>query len=196
MHAQLPFTPSAPMTTWTSFDTTFGPSGIAWRGDVIMRVVLPVAHEDEVAKRMRRAAPGAIRGTPPAWAARAIARMAAHLAGELDDLQDLPVVQAASAFERSIYTLTRAIPPGQTRSYGDLAAATGDATQARAVGQAMARNPVPLIVPCHRVLAAGGALGGFSAPGGTETKHRLLHLEGAAIAAQLGMFDTLPGAPR
>ena len=183
------------MTIWTSFDTPFGPSGVAWNGDVIVRVVLPVEDQDELAARMRRAAPGAARGTPPAWVTRAIARMAAHLGGVLDDLQDLPVVQAASAFERSIYSLTRAIPPGQTRTYGELAAATGDATQARAVGQAMARNPVPLIVPCHRVLAAGGALGGFSAPGGTETKHRLLQLEGAAIAAQLGMFDVVPGSP-
>lgn len=181
------------MTTWTSFDTTFGVSGVAWNGDVIVRVVLPVEHQGELATRMRRAAPGAIPGPPPPWVARAIARMTAHYAGDLDDLRDLPVVQAASAFERSIYALTRAIPPGQTRTYGELAAATGDATQARAVGQAMARNPVPLIVPCHRVLAAGGALGGFSAPGGTETKHRLLQLEGAAVAAQLGMFDAVPG---
>jgi methylated-DNA-[protein]-cysteine S-methyltransferase len=114
----------------------------------------------------------------------------------LDDLRTIPVVLADTPFERRVYALTRDIPPGPTRTYGELAAAAGDATLARAVGQAMARNPVPLIVPCHRVLAAGGALGGFSAPGGTETKHRLLQLEGAAIAAQLGMFDRAPAGLR
>lgn len=177
------------MPAWTSFETAFGLCAVAWHGDVITRVVLPVSGEDELARRMLRAAPGASRGTPPAWVQQAITRMTAHFAGALDDLRDIPVVQVANLFERSIYALTRAIAPGQTRTYGELAAATGDVTQARAVGQAMARNPVPLIVPCHRVLAAGGALGGFSAPGGTETKHRLLQLEGAAVASQLGMFD-------
>jgi methylated-DNA-[protein]-cysteine S-methyltransferase len=186
----------ASMTTWTSFDTAFGTCAVAWNADVITRLVLPVARSEDLGARVRRAAPDAQRGTPPTWVQQAITRMSAHLAGSLDDLGDIPVIQAATPFERSVYALTRAIPPGHTRTYGELAAATGDATQARAVGQAMARNPVPLIVPCHRVLAAGGALGGFSAPGGTDTKHRLLQLEGAAVAAQLGMFDTHVGALR
>ena len=177
------------MASWTSFETAFGWCGVAWQGDVITRVVLPMSGEDELATHTQRAVPGASREAPPAWVQQAITRMTAHFTGALDDLRDIPVVLAANVFERSIYSLTRAIPPGQTRTYGELAAATGDATQARAVGQAMARNPVPLIVPCHRVLAAGGALGGFSAPGGTETKYSLLQLEGAAVASQLGMFD-------
>jgi methylated-DNA-[protein]-cysteine S-methyltransferase len=78
-----------------------------------------------------------------------------------------------------VFEIARTIPPGRTLSYGEVAQALGDATLARAVGQALGRNPFPIIVPCHRVLAAGGKAGGFSAPGGVKTKARLLEIEGA-----------------
>src|SRR5262249_25431219 len=91
-------------------------------------------------------------------------------------------------FHRRVYAIARSIPPGGTLTYGDIANRLGDPTLARAVGQALGENPFPIIVPCHRVLAANGRLGGFSAPGGTTTKLKLLRIEGADAAAQLELF--------
>ncbi|MBK8247485.1 MAG: methylated-DNA--[protein]-cysteine S-methyltransferase [Gemmatimonadetes bacterium] len=184
------------MSGCTVFGTAIGTCAIAWREPLIVGLSLPMNDGSSSIARLLQRHPDLTSTEAPSAILRVIARVVAHVGGALDDLRDVPVEPAPGAFDRTIYALTRAIPPGQTRTYGELAAAAGDATQARAVGQAMARNPVPLIVPCHRVLAAGGALGGFSAPGGTATKHRLLQLEGAAVAAQLGMFDLSPGTPR
>src|SRR5207244_11104545 len=94
-----------------------------------------------------------------------------------------------SEFHRRVYAIARAIPPGRTLTYGDIANRLGDPTAARAVGRALGENPFPIVVPCHRVLAANGKLGGFSAPGGPPTKLTLLRIEGAEAAAQLGLFD-------
>ncbi len=97
---------------------------------------------------------------------------------------------ALGEFERRVYALTRAIAPGQTSTYGALAAALGDPGAARAVGQAMGHNPYPLVVPCHRVLAADGGWGGFSAGDGVTTKLRLLRIEGAEAVRQMPLFDS------
>ena len=119
--------------------------------------------------------------------------MVALLAGEPRDLRHAPLAMAAlPSFHQRVYAIVRQIPPGQTRSYGEVAALCGDRQAARAVGQAMARNPFPLIVPCHRVLAAHGRSGGFSASGGVMTKLRLLAIEGAALGrAAPGAAGTL-----
>ena len=90
-----------------------------------------------------------------------------------------------SPFFRQVYEVAREIPPGQTRTYGEIAKAVGQPAAAQEVGQAMAKNPVPILVPCHRVSAAGGKLGGFSAPGGPVTKAKLLALEGAPVTPSL-----------
>ena len=92
---------------------------------------------------------------------------------------DLPIRPAGTAFQQRVWQLMLAIPAGATRTYGDLAAELGSA--ARAVGAACGANPLPIIIPCHRVLAAGGRLGGYSGDGGTETKAALLRLEGALL---------------
>ena len=84
-------------------------------------------------------------------------------------------------FHRRVYEAARAIPPGNTLSYGDIAKRVGAPGAARAVGQALGRNPFPIVVPCHRVLAAGGKIGGFSAQGGVATKRRMLAIEGARV---------------
>ena len=106
----------------------------------------------------------------------------AHLAGQPQDLRDLPLdFSGVQDFERRVYAAARALDPGQTCTYGEMAHAIGQPAALRAVGQALGHNPWPLVIPCHRVLAAGGRLGGFSAPGGSETKRRLLVLE-------MGMF--------
>ncbi len=107
---------------------------------------------------------------------RAAEQIAAYFAGDLQAF-DLPLKPAGSDFQRAVWREMLRIPYGETRSYGDLAKATGGV--ARAVGGACGANPIPIVIPCHRVLAADRALGGFSGGRGAETKAELLTLEGA-----------------
>ena len=118
--------------------------------------------------------------------------MVALLNGERRDLNDVTIdTQALPAFNRKVYDIARTIPPGATLTYGEIAERLGDKLLARAVGQALGENPIPLIVPCHRVLAAGGKTGGFSAPGGVVTKLQLLTIEGAEPGGPT-LFERLP----
>ena len=118
------------------------------------------------------------------------------LAGDRVDLRFIALeTSALDPFEREVYAAARAIPAGEVRTYGELAAAVGRPGAARAVGRALGRNPWPIVVPCHRILAANAA-GGFSAPGGTDTKFRLLEIEGARRPGPPQLFDALPLAVR
>lgn len=110
--------------------------------------------------------------------ARAAADLAAYFAGELRDF-DLPVAPEGTAHDRKVWRAMQRIPPGETRSYGEIARAIGSGAQA--VGNACGRNPIPIVIPCHRIVGAGGALGGYSGQGGAETKRFLLGLEGAGV---------------
>jgi methylated-DNA-[protein]-cysteine S-methyltransferase len=177
------------MSGCTSFSSAIGHCAIAWRGDTIIGLSLPMEDGSSPVERLLHRHPGLPRSAAPPAIQRVIARLVAHLYGALDDLRDVPVQSAQGTFDRTIYALTREIPPGATRSYGELATAAGDASLAREVGQAMGRNPTPLLVPCHRVLPADGSIGGFSAPGGSDTKRRLLAIERAQAVAQLAIFD-------
>jgi methylated-DNA-[protein]-cysteine S-methyltransferase len=160
------------MSTFTLFDTPIGRCGIAWEGDAIVGVQLPEARFD-----------GSEPGAPPLWVQRAIADIVASLRGEADDLADIPLdLDRLAAFPRRVYEVVRTIPAGETMSYGEVAAAAGSPGAARAVGQALGRNPFAIIVPCHRVLAAGGRTGGFTADGGVTTKLRMLAIEGVRPA--------------
>jgi methylated-DNA-[protein]-cysteine S-methyltransferase len=115
--------------------------------------------------------------------AQAIDGIVALLDGQARDLTDVPLDfdESVPAFHRRVYDVARTIRPGTTLSYGEIAVRVGEPDAARAVGQALGRNPIPIIVPCHRVLAANGGTGGFSAPGGTATKLQLLAIEGARL---------------
>jgi methylated-DNA-[protein]-cysteine S-methyltransferase len=118
---------------------------------------------------------------PGTWNSRLIARLQAYAAGRPDDFSDVPVdTGAVTEFRRRVLDRCRRIPYGKTLTYQQLAASVGSAGAARAVGNAMAANRVPLVIPCHRVVPSGGRLGGFSAPGGTRMKQRLLDLEAHA----------------
>ncbi len=178
-------------TGYATFNTAIGTCAVAWRDDTIVGFSLPALNDQALVKRFEARHPGAERLVPSPAVATAIRRTTRHLAGELDDFGDLDVQPQVPEFERRVYALTRAIAPGSTRSYGELATELGDPTLARAVGQAMAHNPVPLLVPCHRVLSSDGSLHGFSAPGGLDTKRRLLLIEGAAAVAQGSLFDSV-----
>ncbi|MGO4613798.1 methylated-DNA--[protein]-cysteine S-methyltransferase [Nocardia sp. 2YAB30] len=167
----------------TLFDTAIGHCAIAWRGAAVIRFQLPEASPAVTLARITRRRAGEqgkeVRDeTPPGVVAEAITAIRAHLAGELDDLRWIPVdTSEIPQFHRAVYEVTRAIDPGHTLSYGQVADRIGAPGAAQAVGQALGRNPITLIIPCHRVLAADHALHGFSAPGGIDTKQRLLEIE-------------------
>jgi methylated-DNA-[protein]-cysteine S-methyltransferase len=161
------------------FDTALGRCGIAWGERGIVGVQLPEPAGAERARLLRRF-PDAIEASPPPGVQQAMERIATLLRGEPADLDSIALDMAAIAeFDRCVYEATRRIPRGATRTYGEIAAEIGDPGAARAVGQALGRNPVPVIIPCHRVLAAAGRPGGFSAHGGVTTKLRMLAIEGA-----------------
>jgi methylated-DNA-[protein]-cysteine S-methyltransferase len=167
------------------FATSLGTCGIAWGAGGIVAVQLPESSELATVQRLLRGRQaggrqGSGRQRPGPEQQQVIDDIVALLSGRPRDLRyaRLDLAQVPP-FHQRVFALVRAIPPGQTRSYGEVAALCGDRQAARAVGQAMARNPFPIIVPCHRVLAAGGRSGGFSAAGGVTTKRRLLAIEGA-----------------
>ncbi|OGB17713.1 MAG: cysteine methyltransferase [Burkholderiales bacterium RIFCSPLOWO2_12_67_14] len=175
----------------TLFDTTIGVCGIAWGPEGVVAVQLPEADAARTRARLLIGLPPLTEvAQPPAPVQAAIEGIQALLKGEARDLLEVPLdMTRLTPFQREVYAMTRAIPPGQTRTYGEMAQALGDAGLARAVGQALGHNPFAPVVPCHRVLAAGARSGGFSARGGVATKLRMLQIEGAQIGGEPGLFD-------
>jgi methylated-DNA-[protein]-cysteine S-methyltransferase len=165
------------------FETAAGFCAIAWNGTGITRFQLPTRSAEATERNLRRRAPAAAAGTPPPRVAAVIAAAQRYFAGEQVDFSDIALdLDGQDKFFRRIYAALRGIGWGRTTTYGTLAKQLGAGPQgAQDVGQAMAQNPVPLIIPCHRVLAAGGKVGGFSAPGGSATKLRMLELEGVRV---------------
>ncbi len=171
------------------FDTAIGRVAIAWGERGIVAVQLPGTSEGRTRERILRMFADAQEASPPGDVQYAISGITALLGGRHADLTDIRLDDSRlSEFHCRVYAIARMIPPGHTLTYGDVAKRLGDPIAARAVGQALGENPFPIIVPCHRVLAANGKLGGFSAPGGTATKLNLLRIEGAEAAAQLDLF--------
>ena len=170
------------------FDTDIGPCGIAWGGRGVTGVQLPEASEARTRARLVRRYPHAREAPPPADVRRVIDGIVALLRGEASDLSAAALdMDGVSEFDRRVYDVARRITPGATLSYGEIAVRLGERGLARDVGQALGRNPFPLIVPCHRVLAAGGKAGGFSANGGV--KLRLLTIERARTSDAPTLFD-------
>jgi methylated-DNA-[protein]-cysteine S-methyltransferase len=181
------------------FDTALGVCALAWTERGIGRVWLPEGDSGVVALRASRgvAGEGASHwsGRPPGLVGHVVEGMTELLAGGTPEFGEAPLdLASCSEFEVGVYGVTRAIPRGSTLTYGEVASRIGHPGAARAVGQVLGRNPVPIIVPCHRVVAAGGAagrpIGGFSAPGGTATKRRMLDIEGALLPRQPDLFGT------
>jgi methylated-DNA-[protein]-cysteine S-methyltransferase len=181
----------AAATGFCIFETAIGACALAWNPDGgIAGAQLPEASEQGTRNRMRRQYPLAVECEPPAAIRDVIRRVRNHLEGHADDLLDVPLdVADVPEFNQRVYAVTRAIPPGRTLTYGEVAAKIGEPGAARAVGQALGHNPFAPIVPCHRVLAAGQAGGGFSAEGGVATKLRMLQIERARFGNEPGMFD-------
>jgi methylated-DNA-[protein]-cysteine S-methyltransferase len=175
---------------YTLFETPIGPCGMAWGSQGLIGFQLPEASAKDTRARMARRFPEALERVPPPGVQRAVDAVLGLLQGEGTDLTAIPLdMQGVPEFHQRIYQVTRAIPPGSTLSYGEVAARAGAPGAARAVGRALGRNPFAVIVPCHRVLAAGGKVGGFSANGGLATKIKLLAIEGVTLNKALPLFD-------
>ena len=171
------------------FATDIGACGMAWGPGGICGVQLPQVNERATRACMQRRFPLLTEVSPPADVQRAMADVAALLHGERVDLLDIPLdMNGVPPFHCRVYELARGIPVGATLTYGEVAAQLGEPGAARAVGQALGANPFAPVVPCHRVLAAGGKAGGFSAAGGVRTKLELLLIEGTTFGGP-GLFD-------
>ncbi len=169
------------------FDTAFGTCGLAWSETGLTRVQLPESTRSATESRVRRAGlEPSSESEIPGFADEALTALKAYFAGTDVSFETLRLDETSvTGFNASVYRALRNVPRGTTVTYGDLAELVGQPGAAQAVGVAMGRNPWPVIVPCHRVLASGGKVGGFSAPGGVSTKEKLLALEGVRVGSQI-----------
>jgi methylated-DNA-[protein]-cysteine S-methyltransferase len=167
---------------FTTFDTAVGTCAVAWSADGIVGTWLPGVSEAATRRAVLRRHPDAAECQPTEPVKAAVDGMTRLLAGEDVDLCDVELdLGDLPGFQREVYAVARSLPRGVTMTSGEIAARVGAPGAAQAVGQAMGHNPFPIVVPCHRVVAAGGGNGGFSAPGGVDTKLRLLAIEGATL---------------
>jgi methylated-DNA-[protein]-cysteine S-methyltransferase len=180
------------------FDTAIGICGIEWGPRGINGVQLPMGSREKTLARIRqrhgdirdKSVGELVEASPPAAVQHAIDGIVELLSGKPNDLSDIALDLAdVPAFNRGVYDIARTIPPGKTVTYGDIAKQLGGVELSRDVGQALGRNPCPIVVPCHRVLAAGNKPGGFSARGGIGTKLKMLAIEGAAVNHTPSLFD-------
>jgi methylated-DNA-[protein]-cysteine S-methyltransferase len=168
---------------WTLFDTAIGPCGLAWSDEGVTCLQLPeetrARTRDRLLSRAGIADGSRATKTTPSWVTQAIDLARAHLDGRPQSFASIPLDLADVApFATNVYRALQAVAAGSTVSYGALARTVGSPGASRAIGRAMATNPIPILIPCHRVLASEGKPGGFSAYGGVLTKERILALEG------------------
>lgn len=175
---------------FTVFGTAIGECALAWNGTGVLAAWLPEASETRLRMRVKKRFAGAVEARPDGQIAAVVAAIGALLAGERTDLGFVRLDDSRiDPFDRRVYAAARRIAAGRVVSYAELAARVGANASARDVGQSLGRNPFPLIVPCHRIVASSGELGGFSAPGGTATKRRLLTIEDARREGVDDLFD-------
>lgn len=178
--------PGASEASYCLFRTAIGTCGVAWGGRGLLSVQLPEADDEATRAKLLARLPGAREARAAGDAKQAIDAMRAHLAGDLRALDEVAIDDSACpAFHRRVYTELRRVLPGETIGYGELAARVGSPGAARAVGQAVGKNPFPIVVPCQRVLASGAKAGGFSAHGGVRTKQKMLAIEGVTLGARI-----------
>lgn len=171
----------------TLFPTAIGTCGLAWNETGLTAFQLPEKNSEETERKLKsRARSDSADVARPPWIRRLIEQVQLHLEGQLQDFSAIALDWTrVSAFQRAVYQQTRNIKSGETKSYGELARMIAlDARSARAIGVAMAQNPWPLVVPCHRVVSTSGKMTGYSAPGGIRTKTRLLVIEGAELLSE------------
>lgn len=174
------------------FDTAFGPCGLAWSEQGLTRLQLPERDRAATEARLCRGVRPTTPGQPTPVINRAIVSLQRYFAGRRMDFGDIDLDLAGiTDFHARAYVAARQIGWGRTTTYGGLAEHLGSPGAARAIGQAMARNPLPIIVPCHRVLAGGRRIGGFSAYGGALAKERLLAMEGVRLGQEAPLLDLM-----
>jgi methylated-DNA-[protein]-cysteine S-methyltransferase len=172
------------------FDTAIGPCGIVWGERGISGVQLPMSNEEKTRKRILQRNGDIPEAEPTAEVGCAIEAIKELLTGKPNDLKGVVLdLDGVPEFDRGVYDIARTIPPGKTMTYGDIAKKLGGVELSRDVGQALGRNPCPIVVPCHRVLAAGNKPGGFSANGGVVTKLKILQIEGAVVNHTPSLFE-------
>lgn len=177
------------------FDTAFGPCGLAWSDDGLTRLQLPERDRGATEARLRRGIEAPSQGRPTASVSRAIVALQRYFAGRRIDFVDLDLdLSGLPLFHARAYEALRRIGWGETTTYGALATQVDSPGAARAIGQAMGRNPLTIIIPCHRVLAGGRKIGGFSAYGGALAKERLLTMEGVRLGQETPVLDLMAAA--
>ncbi len=183
--------PSTHTAFYTLFETAIGLCGLAWHERGVIGFQLPEDDAPKTRSRIARRFPGIVEAPPPLAIQHVIADVTALLRGEARDLSAVTLdLEGVSEFDRRVYEIARSIPPGRVLTYGEVASRLG-IDNARAIGQSLGRNPFAVIVPCHRVVAADGKLGGFSANGGATTKRRLLAIEDARRDENPTLFDLI-----
>jgi DNA-3-methyladenine glycosylase II len=172
-----------PDASWTTFSTAAGICGVSWDAQGITSFYLPEDSGKRMEGHLKQLTQNSrASSAPPSWVKDLIKKVRAHLKGHAQDFTSVPLhFEGVSGFLRSVYRSVRKIPSGTVVTYGELAARVGNPNAARAIGGALGKNPIPLIIPCHRVVASSGKLGGFSAPGGAEAKASLLAREGVIL---------------
>jgi methylated-DNA-[protein]-cysteine S-methyltransferase len=179
-------------TNFAIFDTAIGSCGIVWNARGLTGVQLPKKDEAATRARVQQRYPSAVEAAPSPQVQDTIDGIVALLRGEPRDLTRIAIDNTRTPeFNAKVYAITRQVPPGQTITYGEIAVQLGDKLLAQDVGVALGENPCPLVMPCHRVVAANGKPGGFSAAGGVVTKLKLLSIEGAQPGGPT-LFDNLP----
>lgn len=177
------------MTEFALFDTAIGTCAVAWTEHGVSNVLLPGRSTAQTRTTLASRYGPAAEAKPPPGVARAIAAIVRLLDGESEDLADVELdLTGVPEFNQQVYAVARTIDPGATLCYGDIAVRIGQPGAARAVGRAMGDNPCPIVIPCHRVLAADGSLHGFSGYGGIATKRRMLQIEGALAPDEPTLF--------
>ncbi len=181
---------------YSLFETAIGPCGIAWNAGsagpaAISFFQLPEATPEKTQSRIARCTGTLLPSAAPPAVAAVVERAILHLRGAVEDFRDVLLdLEGVPLFARRVYEVIRGVAAGKTTTYGEIATLLGDPAAARAVGQALGRNPIPLIIPCHRVLAVGGKPGGFTAYDSRSAKARLLAIEGASVARPLPFPET------
>ena len=171
------------------FDTAVGRCAVIWRGELLTGVLLPSADDDAMRAAVRRRAGEAQEAPAPPAIEKVIGKITRLCAGEAVAFDDAPLDREhIEPLANRIYDILLRVRFGETTTYGAIAEELGDKNLSRAVGAAMGANPFPIVIPCHRVTGAGGRMGGFSAPGGADTKRKLLDIEGAFAAEKLPLF--------
>lgn len=179
------------------FDTRIGWCGIAWTDGgnpaVVTHFQLPEDTLELTESRIARSSGAREATTPQAEIGQVIKQVCRHLEGDVQDFRDVVLgVTEENGFPQEVYEAARLIPAGETRTYGGLTKILGRPGSSQAVGQALVRNPIPLLIPCHRVATGGGRLARFSAYGGLAIKARLLAIEGASLSDGQGQLFTQP----